>query len=375
MASPSQQSAPHLARIDVLRAGAILLVLLHHYWVAVQQLPGDRWVAAGWMRMLWAPWEFGYLGVKLFFVISGFCIHLSFLNWRRQRSAGAAFWKPFLAEFFWRRFWRIYPPYLGALLLFYALQYSQPLSFAALRHLGVHGLLLNNLSPAFFLNINPSFWSIAVEWQLYLIYPLFLWLAIATRVEVAFAVASAVAFTFQFAAPHFTESYLVLRSPFAYWFEWVIGAVVAELFVNRRRIFPASPWLTMALGFGAVWVHVFSDSGAAQYVLPTLFFAMLMESWLHAQTPLFRVERWLVPLGLCSYSVYLFHQPYLGWVVKWTAQWQESAGAIPVWLLLPIVAFGPLLLGCWLYYRWVERTSITTGRRIWDARGTERRSG
>ncbi len=358
----------------MLRAGAILLVLLHHYWVAVQQLPGDRWVDEGWARMLWAPWEFGYLGVKLFFVISGFCIHLSFLSWRRQRPAGGPFWKPFLAEFFWRRFWRIYPPYLGALLLFYVLQYPQPFSFAALRHLGVHALLLNNLSPAFFLNINPSFWSIAVEWQLYLIYPLFLGLALATRVEVAFAITSLVALLFQFVAPHFTASYVVLRSPFAYWFEWGIGALIAEFFVNRRRLFPASPGLVMALGFAAVWAHIFTSSSAAQYLLPTLFFALLMESGLHVQKPLFRLERWLVPLGLCSYSVYLFHQPYLGWVVKRTAPWQESAGAIPVWLLWPLLAFGPLLLGCWLYYRWIERTSITTGRRLWDSRGTARRA-
>lgn len=358
----------------MLRAGAILLVLLHHYWVAVQQLPGERWVAAGWARMLWAPWEFGYLGVKLFFVISGFCIHLSFLNWRGQRPAGGAFWRPFLAEFFWRRFWRIYPPYLGALLLFYALQYAEPLSFAALRHLGVHGLLLNHLSPAFFLNINPSFWSIAVEWQLYLIYPLFLWLALATRVEVAFALASLVAFFFQFVAPHFTASYVVLRSPFAYWFEWVIGALIAELFVNRRRLFPALPGLTAALGLAAVWVHVFTGSSAAQYFLPTLFFARLMERWLHAQVPLLRLERGLVPLGLCSYSVYLFHQPYLGWVVKRTASWQASAAALPVWFLLPMLALIPLLLGCWGYYRWVERTSITTGRRIWERRVAMRRS-
>ena len=58
--------------------------------------------------------SFGYIGVFLFFVISGFCIHL---QWAKSQAQGqpqsikfGAFWK--------RRFRRLYPPYLIALALF-----------------------------------------------------------------------------------------------------------------------------------------------------------------------------------------------------------------------------------------------------------------
>jgi peptidoglycan/LPS O-acetylase OafA/YrhL len=359
------QATPHLVRIDVLRAVAILLVFCHHYWVAVRQMPETHWDAVPWDRMLLVPWELGYLGVKLFFVISGFCIHFSFLNWRRRRDAAAPFWRPFLTEFFWRRFWRIYPPYLGALLLFYWLHYQQPLSLRALRHLGVHALLLNNLSPAFFLNINPSFWSIAVEWQLYLVYPLFLWIALAWRIEAAFLLAALVACALQFGAPHFTSSYALLRSPFAYWLEWVIGAWLAEYFATRRRVFRAHAWLAPATGLAAVAAHAFSDSAALQYFLPTLFFAVLIEWRLLAHGPLGRLERALIPVGLCSYSLYLFHQPYLGAVVHAASAWLRTAPHLVIWLAIPAALFVPLGAFCWGYYRWVECGSIATGKRLW----------
>ena len=351
----------------MLRACAILLVFCHHYWVAVLRIPGGHWGDGAGERLLAVPWALGFLGVRLFFVISGFCIHFSFLNWRRRRSATAPLWRPFLAEFFWRRFWRIYPPYLGALLLYYFLQYDAPFSPQALRHLAVHGLLLNNLSPAFFLNLNPSFWSIAVEWQLYLVYPLFLWVAVRWRIEAAFAAASAVALAVRFGAPHFTASYLVVQSPFAYWLEWVIGALLAEYFVAGRRLFRGHAWVAAATGAATVGL----DSDVARYFAPTLFFAVLFEWSLGARGPLWRIERWLVPVGLCSYSLYLFHQPWLGACVACVARvsaWIDAAPALAVWVALPAMLFVPLFLFCHGYYRWVECRSLEIGKRLWARR-------
>lgn len=86
-----------LQSIDALRGIAALGVVLYH---AVLQTPNAvpnnffRWP----VHLLQFVSSFGYIGVFLFFVISGFCIHL---QWAKSRAAG----KSQSIEFrsFWRR--------------------------------------------------------------------------------------------------------------------------------------------------------------------------------------------------------------------------------------------------------------------------------
>src|SRR5437660_8666897 len=73
------------------------------------QLPWANWIAdfdASRTFLVLLPFSLGWSGVAIFFVVSGFCIHL---NFRR---------KPDWRDFTLRRFFRIYPPYLFAVLFF-----------------------------------------------------------------------------------------------------------------------------------------------------------------------------------------------------------------------------------------------------------------
>ena len=103
----------------------------------------------------------------LFFALSGFCIHLSHI---RNRDSGWGF-------FFYRWFFRLYPAYLVALVVFFffwpwyhfSLRWP-PVLLSLTSHLaGLHNLYLHTKY-----SINPSFWSIGTELQLYAIYPLLL---------------------------------------------------------------------------------------------------------------------------------------------------------------------------------------------------------
>lgn len=102
-----------LQSIDALRGIAALGVVLYH---AVMQttnaVPNNlfHWP----VKLLQFVSSFGYIGVFLFFVISGFCIHL---QWAKARAAQ----EPQAIRFdsFWRRrIRRLYPPYLIAFALF-----------------------------------------------------------------------------------------------------------------------------------------------------------------------------------------------------------------------------------------------------------------
>ena len=111
----SPVSANHLEIIDLLRGVAILAVFLFHCLGAsfgFSQLPWNGLfpglkVSATFFALL--PCSYGWAGVALFFVISGFCIHLSHI-----RSGEKGF-----GRFFVRRFFRIYPAYLVCVLAFF----------------------------------------------------------------------------------------------------------------------------------------------------------------------------------------------------------------------------------------------------------------
>src|SRR3954469_4822380 len=102
--------------IEALRALAIAWVVLFHWLVARDPGAGDPWVAA---PSSWAPTNAllrnGYLGVDLFFLISGF---LLVLPW--ARAAAGAGPKPAVRDFYARRIRRIVPAYYAQLLLLFA---------------------------------------------------------------------------------------------------------------------------------------------------------------------------------------------------------------------------------------------------------------
>jgi peptidoglycan/LPS O-acetylase OafA/YrhL len=163
-----------LQSIDALRGVAALGVVLYH---AVLQTPNAvpnnvfRWP----VKLLQFVTSFGYIGVFLFFVISGFCIHL---QWAKSRAAG----KPPDIKFgsFWRRrIRRLYPPYLIAFALFLlmaALTTGINVTHFFVYDVVMHLLMLHNLDPQTCYSINGVFWTLAIEEQLYLAYFLLLFL-------------------------------------------------------------------------------------------------------------------------------------------------------------------------------------------------------
>ena len=93
---------------------------------------------------LFYPLSFGWLGVCLFFVLSGFCIHSSYL-----RSARFS-----LSIFYVRRFWRIYVPYAVALVGFIIINRVYLAETTSLRQLATHLLMAYNFDPETLIGVN-----------------------------------------------------------------------------------------------------------------------------------------------------------------------------------------------------------------------------
>jgi len=236
------ETKSHLQKIDFLRGIAIILVFIFHSHLA---LFGGN-MAAGYKSngvlnvsgtrnfiLNFSPSAFGWSGVSLFFVISGFLIHLGYLKSERSFNT---------LSFYSKRFWRIYPPYWLILIVFsltVSFFATTPSAKVALYDFALHFLTLHNLSDKTFYSINSSFWSLAAEAQLYLIYPLFLLMRKKMGINATFGVIlalSVILLVLGIIFNNFGTTYTYGKNVFELWFVWAAGAYYAEMYVKGKKI-------------------------------------------------------------------------------------------------------------------------------------------
>ena len=284
--------------------------------------------------------SFGYIGVFLFFVISGFCIHL---QWARAKAAGTepdirfgSFWK--------RRIRRLYPPYVLALLLYLLLAayiVGLDLTHFLFYDIGMHLLMLHNLDPHTCYTINGVFWTLAIEEQLYLAYFLLLFL----RVRCGWGVTIAVCLLARLAWMGFSHfvwlktgyGLPVPESAAAHWFTWALGAIGVEVMFGLIRLRGWSRDLRLAtvliVGASALstylpaipkdtllhnssWFLIHPLWGLGFFIVVNRM-VLAEESWLR-QAKLPSMVSLFSTLGIFSYSIYLTHELMIMQSWRWT---------------------------------------------------------
>jgi peptidoglycan/LPS O-acetylase OafA/YrhL len=311
-AEPASESSAvpkkRLVGLDGLRGIAALFVVLHHCYLmsfpGYPAITGPAW--AGWMI-------FGHIAVVVFIVLSGFSLAVS--PARREWELGGK------KRFAIRRAWRILPPYWAALAFSLVMAWSvvpQPGEAEPTgKSVAVFGLLLQDIfgSPS----PNGAFWSIAVEAQLYIVFPILLlmlrkahallMLGAVTAIVVAVGVLSPVSSLvdkLQRLTPQFAA--LFAAGVFA------AGILAASDRVRRLpwqwlSLLAATPVIAAMAVKGSVWAienYYWVDLALGPAI------AMLLAA---AAT---ERPRWLVTLlntgtmrslGSFSYSLYLIHAP------------------------------------------------------------------
>jgi peptidoglycan/LPS O-acetylase OafA/YrhL len=335
----------HIDRIDVLRGVAILSVILFHLLGTVfgKDHPGfhDKILDVAAVPYQWwllSPLSLGWTGVALFFVISGYVIH-------RSRLLAKNFtWLDFLK----RRFWRIYPAYFIFLVVFSVAKGVPLLSADFLLHL----LMLQNLTDqTFFGGINGVFWSVAVECQLYALYPVLIscrrYIPMLPLSGAAATIWLLIAYTFADLPPN---NPAIWASPFLLWPAWTIGAVIAEKHIGGSRLFNRrAAWIIVIL------LLLFASS-AIQPLYPLAFnlaaiaWAAVLDSYVFKSAVLGKVETIACTVGAASYSIYLIHQPIMVFVLH-SASLNRST-----LMLLGGILFTPAIVSLgWLSYSMIEK--------------------
>ncbi len=290
-----------------------MFVVLHHVWLAVwpafPRNTGPWWV--GWML-------YGHLAVAVFIVVSGFSLALAPMRRGGSLRGGTR-------RFLRRRAWRILPAYWVALIFSTIitgclLQPQYGIS-ALTRGFVVHGLLIQDALGS--ITPNGAFWSIAVEWQIYFIFPLILWFG--SKASIRAAVMSTVAVVIvahelaEWGTPlnkigHLSPQFLAL---------FALGVLAVHLGHGDRAVKLRRPLMVTGLvalgGFvivaavqGSVWVvdryfwvDIIFGGGVACLIA-------VMYSGGAVRGRRLLASRVGLRLGLFSYSIYLLHGPLVG---------------------------------------------------------------
>lgn len=153
----SSSNSAYFPTVDVLRGFAAISVVVYH---VIEHCDWKNFPISG--PMLW--FRIGWMGVDLFFVISGFVIGLSAFAGIDKHGPTA-----FRLPFFKRRFFRIAPLHYLTILVFVIFISPEILFSNFLGKLIPHLLFLQNLSTHLHGAINGSNWSLGTEMQFYVL--------------------------------------------------------------------------------------------------------------------------------------------------------------------------------------------------------------
>jgi peptidoglycan/LPS O-acetylase OafA/YrhL len=341
-----------LPSLDGTRGVAILLVLASHFgmidnpWLSVPE-----WIV-----------RLGDFGVKIFFVLSGFLITTLLVNEYRRTGHIA------IGRFVIRRAFRIFP---AAYVFMFTIVAAAALGWVHLPP-GAAAFALTyttnfNTAPGYWLGHT---WSLSVEEQFYLLWPLALLLArprgrayVAVATLIAAPIARGVIVTwFPGLAENMERAFVTAADGFA------AGSLLALVrprlerhagYVRWLRAWWAPCLLPLALAVNNLQHHPL-----AFYVLLQPFVYVVLALGLHRgqmipEDPLGRMLNWrpLAWVGSISYSLYLWQQAFL----------VPSGGGVihrfPIDLLLSVGV-------AWASYRLIERPCLHLRDRWWPARST-----
>lgn len=340
---PSISHPKYRADIDGLRAVAVLAVVGFHAF--------PDWLGGG------------FIGVDIFFIISGFLISsILFTNLDRRSFS--------FSDFYSRRIKRIFPALLTVLVSCFVFGWFALLG-DEFKQLGKHiaggaGFIDNLLlwkESGYFDNVAESkpllhLWSLGIEEQFYIIWPLLLWCAWRARVNLFLATLlvalASFAVNIHLSMRHDVAAFY---SPQSRFWELQMGSMLAYATLYQRQAisslmqhYAAHTALLGAvlIGLGIVCINRESVFPGWWALLPTLGAMLIIvagpQAWFNR---VILSSRLLVWFGLISFPLYLWHWPLLSLMRLVTS------GTPPV--LWRVAAVATAIALAWLTYRLIEK--------------------
>ncbi len=322
----TNNKANRLPHLDILRGSAALAVCLYHFTSGNAALLPDN-------DPVRRAFSLGWLGVQVFFVISGFILPYSMYHRGYKLSDAVSF----LA----RRLKRLEPPYLACIVLVIALQIAsayvpgfrgKPFT-PDWAQLAAHAGYLNAFLGYPWLN--PVFWTLAIEFQFYIFLALAYPLIVHERQWVRISLVCATAL----GGLYHDRSLLLQWLPI-----FAMGMLAFQLTERLLSVSLFTLLMAFVVSMAAALIGVREALAGFATCMAILYFPP-------------RLARLLWPIGfvgVISYSLYLLHTPVCGRVINLV---ERSSLGVPGRYVAVAVTLGASILAAWLFYLMIEKPS------------------
>jgi len=343
--------ARYLAPLTGIRGVAALYVLvLHLNMVTTSANLGD-----------YVPLIFrGYIGVDLFFVLSGFIISHVYAG-RFERFSLEAY-----GHFMWHRFARIYPVHVAVLAAFalmvagtgvLGVTLNQPESWRFV-DLPFHLTLLHAWGFLETATWNAPAWSISAEWFAYLLFPVAAALARPVRsaaigVFAAGLILALMAALFRGLGWDLDAAWVGAPAMARVLFQFLIGCLLYRVYLAVGA--PALKWdiagLAALAAFAVTATYFADDFVLLAFVTIFVLSAPLSAGPLRA----FLASRPMVLLGEISYSIYMIHFAYIVVLRRIVGSGDWLGGSTLLWLAVVLGSMVVVCAGAWVTFRLIEK--------------------
>jgi peptidoglycan/LPS O-acetylase OafA/YrhL len=351
MGRPTAQAAgTKLVFIEGMRGLAALYVVLGHICSIAYPgvFLGAHADAPEWLRLVMQPFGFGHLAVAAFIVISGFCLQTSLFSKGDGTLQDAK-------TFFKRRALRILPPYYACLAISLFVVYKiTPLGGPGLpfnlytpvnpQVIAAHIFMVHNLSPEWMYKINGVLWSIAIESQLYILFPV-----------LVFLINKAYRLPTLLLSMSISASVLILWPKAEKFYPWyfalfVLGMTASHLAYNPPKWRGPNALASMLFGGACLVGAIYSaargfpmpvmDAWMGACVVSVIYACTVSKKFTVGKLLSLKPLAWL---GTISYSLYLMHHPILQPLYIFRPEWAHAPAMATVYLLavgLPVILLG-----------------------------------
>ncbi len=363
-----QEKLKRIPELDGLRGIAILSVVSFHY--LNNQLVGSE-NAIG--KLIYKLTSFGWIGVDLFFILSGFLIGTILIQSKNSKN--------YFSTFYIRRVVRIIPNYFLLILIFMGLL---AIPFFANNYF----LTGNNVIPAwsYFAMVHNFYmasldnlgnsamsvtWSIGIEEQFYIIFPLVIYLLKDKWIPYLLGITIVLAIFFRMQFDSWIPPYVLLHCRMD---AIAFGALVAYFNYHynlREWVNTNFKWLTIILTTEIIlcgyFFYRYQDLGVLRNTYYGIFFSISLVIAITKKDSYYAAllrNKALMWVGTISYSLYLFHYMILGLFHHLFNNGNSIGIENGKDILISISAFAFSLLFAFFIYKRLETPMIKIGKRF-----------